>query len=136
MTSDGAVVAEKHSDSGTSTSGAIVWLTRNGQTLSQINGDDEIGDFTPFRYDDRQYCSHVFSLSEGSLTRTPNGCFPQFHPSVDDLQFVRPDALAGSYSRCMKVIGVLEGDMTYVNLNVQCEPQPGGRRGIYDGVVI
>ena len=93
----------------------------------------EIRDFTPFGYDDRQYCSPGFDLPVGSLMRTPNGCYPEYHTSADDLEFVRPEALADSYSKCMKVIGILEANTTYMNQSPKCEPQLG-RRGIYDGV--
>src|SRR5262249_1594467 len=33
-------------------------------------------DFSPYGYDERQYCSPGFDLPVGMLSRTPHGCFP------------------------------------------------------------
>lgn len=87
-------------------------------------------DFIPFGYDERQYCSPGFDLPVGSLTRTPYGRYPQYHTSADDLDFVRPEALAGSLRLYLEVMNVLEGNRRYRNLNPKCEPQLG-RRGLY-----
>jgi aminopeptidase-like protein len=98
--------------------------------LGRCGEDFEIFDFSPYGYDERQYCSPGFNLAVGSLTRTPHGRFPQYHTSADDLTFVRPDALAGSLRLYLSVIGVLENNARYLNLNPKCEPQLG-KRGLY-----
>jgi aminopeptidase-like protein len=90
----------------------------------------EIREFTPYGYDERQYCSPGFNLPVGSLTRTPHGEFPQYHTSADNLDFVRPEYLAESFEMYWKVICVLEENRRYLNQNPKCEPQLG-RRGIY-----
>ena len=42
------------------------------------SGDDyEIVDFSPYGYDERQFCSPGFDLPVGCLMRTPHGRFPQ-----------------------------------------------------------
>lgn len=87
-------------------------------------------DFVPYGYDERQYCSPGFDLPVGCFMRTPNGRFPEYHTSADDLDFVTPASLADSYGRCLEILEVLEHDGRYVNLNPKCEPQLG-RRGIY-----
>jgi aminopeptidase-like protein len=87
-------------------------------------------DFSPYGYDERQYCSPGFNLAVGSLTRTPHGRFPEYHTSADDLNFVRPGALAGSLSAYLAVLGALEHNARYVNLNPKCEPQLS-KRGLY-----
>jgi len=87
-------------------------------------------DFSPYGYDERQYCSPGFNLAVGSLTRTPHSCFPQYHTSADDLTFVRPEALAGSLGAYLAILRVLENNARYVNLNPKCEPQLG-KRGLY-----
>ncbi len=92
-----------------------------------------IRDFTPYGYDERQYCSPGFDLPVGSLTRTPNGEYPQYHTSADDLDLVRPECLAQSVRRYLEVFEVLEGNALYVNLSPRCEPQLG-RRGLYDAL--
>jgi aminopeptidase-like protein len=90
----------------------------------------EVHDFTPYGYDERQYCSPGFNLAVGSLTRTPHGRFPQYHTSADDLEFVSPDALAGSLAAYLSVLRVLESNGRYASVNPKCEPQLG-KRGLY-----
>ena len=91
----------------------------------------EVLEFSPWGYDERQYCSPGFDLPVGSLMRTPNGKFEQYHTSADDLDFVRPAALADSLAAYAAVLDVLENDRRYINLTPRCEPQLG-RRGLYD----
>ena len=90
----------------------------------------KIVEFSPYGYDERQYCSPGFNLPVGSLMRTPNGCFPEYHTSADNLDFVKPASLADSWEKCRSVVEILEGNRTYANQNPKCEPQLG-RRGLY-----
>jgi aminopeptidase-like protein len=101
--------------------------------LAHSGEDYEIRDFTPYGYDERQYCSPGFDLAVGSLTRTPQGEYPEYHTSGDDPGLVRPDRLVDSIRRYLEVFEVLEGNLTYVNLSPKCEPQLG-RRGLYGKV--
>lgn len=93
-------------------------------------GPHTLTDFVPYGYDERQYCSPGFDLAVGCLTRTPNGRFPEYHTSADNLAFVRPEALEDSLEKCLRIVEVLERDDVYLNLNPRCEPQLG-RRGLY-----
>jgi aminopeptidase-like protein len=93
----------------------------------------ELMDFTPYGYDERQYCSPGYDLPVGSLSRTPYGRYPQYHTSADDLSFVRPAALADSYATCLAIFDVLDGNGTYRNRFPKGEPQLG-RRGLYEAV--
>lgn len=90
-------------------------------------------DFSPYGYDERQYCSPGFNLPVGNLMRTPNGCFPEYHTSADNLEFVLPESLADSWEKCRSVMETLEGNRTYINQNPKCEPQLG-RRGLYRAI--
>ena len=90
-------------------------------------------DFSPYGYDERQYCSPGFNLPVGNLMRTPNGCFPEYHTSADNLDFVKPTALADSWTKCCAIVEILEGNRTYINQNPKCEPQLG-RRGLYRAI--
>jgi aminopeptidase-like protein len=90
-------------------------------------------DFSPYGYDERQYCSPGFDLPVGCFMRTPNGKFPEYHTSADNLDLLRPGALADSWFRCLQVFDLLEDNHTYVNLNPKCEPQLG-RRGLYSTI--
>jgi aminopeptidase-like protein len=87
-------------------------------------------DFSPYGYDERQYCSPGFNLPVGCLMRSHYGEFPQYHTSADDVDFVDSAALAESLMTLTSVIDVLEQNGTYLNLNPKCEPQLG-RRGLY-----
>ncbi len=93
----------------------------------------EVLDFSPYGYDERQYCSPGFNLPVGSLTRTPHGRFPQYHTSADDLDLVRPEALSGSLAAYLSVFQILENNVGYINLNPKCEPQLG-KRGLYRAI--
>lgn len=90
----------------------------------------KILEFSPFGYDERQYCSPAFNLPVGLFMRTQHGKFPEYHTSADNLDFVKPLALAESFGRILELLYVLEGNATYVNLNGKCEPQLG-RRGLF-----
>jgi aminopeptidase-like protein len=89
-----------------------------------------IEDFSPYGYDERQYCSPGFNLPVGSLTRTPFSRYPEYHTSADNLDFVRPTSLADSLEKYLAVIDVLENNKTYLNTHPKCEPQLG-KRGLY-----
>ena len=94
-------------------------------------GARAIRDFVPYGYDERQYCSPGFDLPVGCLMRTPNGEFPEYHTSADNLDFVRSESLENSLTHALAIIEILEHDDLYINLNPKCEPQLG-RRGLYD----
>ena len=96
-------------------------------------GDLEVQEFSPYGYDERQFCSPGFNLPVGRLSRTPHGRFPEYHTSADDLDFVRPSQLAGSFAACLAILEVLEGDDVYVSQNPKCEPQLG-KRGLYHAI--
>jgi aminopeptidase-like protein len=90
----------------------------------------EILEFSPYGYDERQFCSPGFDLPVGCLMRSVWGEFPEYHSSADDLTLVTPAALADSLRTCVNVIEVLEHNRTLVNTNPYCEPALG-RRGLY-----
>jgi len=92
-----------------------------------------IVDFSPYGYDERQYCSPGFNLPIGCFMRTPHGQYPEYHSSADNLDFIRSESLVQAYMRCLQVFELLEGNRVYVNQNPRCEPQLG-RRGLYRAV--
>ncbi|MDZ4722482.1 MAG: DUF4910 domain-containing protein [candidate division Zixibacteria bacterium] len=99
-------------------------------TLSHSGQQYEVHDFSPYGYDERQYCSPGFNLAVGSLTRTPHGRYPEYHTSDDNPGFVTAEALADSLDKYIEVIDLLESNYTYLNTNPFCEPQLG-KRGLY-----
>ncbi|MFE9674443.1 DUF4910 domain-containing protein [Streptomyces sp. NPDC006259] len=92
-----------------------------------------ITEFTPYGYDERQYCSPGFDLGVGSLSRTPYAGYPEYHTSADDLALVSPEAMADTLSVCREAFAVLDRNRRYVNLSPYGEPQLG-RRGLYDAL--
>jgi aminopeptidase-like protein len=103
------------------------------QALRDAGQDCKTLEFSPFGYDERQFCSPGFNLPVGCLMRTPHGCFPEYHTSADDLSFVRPEKLAESLLRCRDIMRLMDSDRTLINLNPHCEPQLG-KRGLYGSI--
>lgn len=86
--------------------------------------------FEPWGYDERQFNSPGFDLPVGLLTRTPNGEYPEYHTSGDDLDFVDPAAMADSLEALEEIVTIFDGNRTFRNLSPFGEPQLG-RRGLY-----
>ena len=89
--------------------------------------DGSSREFTPFGYDERQFCSPGINLPLGCLMRTPNAEFPEYHTSADDLSFIRPSMLAESLQLCAELIEMLGANHYYVNTSPMCEPKLGSR---------
>lgn len=98
-------------------------LTHSGRPFQVL-------EFSPYGYDERQYCSPGFNLPMGRLSRTPHGTFPEYHTSADNLDFVTPDSLAQSFSASCAILALLQRNHTFVNVSPKCEPQLG-KRGLY-----
>jgi aminopeptidase-like protein len=90
----------------------------------------EILEFSPYGYDERQYCSPGFNLAIGCLMRSVWGTFPEYHTSADNLDFISAEQLARSLRVCIGIVDVLENNKRCRNLNPYCEPQLG-RRNLY-----
>jgi aminopeptidase-like protein len=90
-------------------------------------------DFSPYGYDERQFCSPGFNLPVGCFMRTPHGRFPEYHTSADNLEFINPKYLQDSFDKCLSIFDVLEHNRTYINQNPKCEPQLG-KRGLYGSI--
>ncbi|OLF15799.1 DUF4910 domain-containing protein [Actinophytocola xanthii] len=93
----------------------------------------EMRDFSPYGYDERQYCSPGYNLGVGSLTRTPYAGYPEYHTSGDNPDFVSPEAMVDTLAVCREAFAVLDRNRTFVNLSPYGEPQLG-RRGLYDSL--
>ena len=101
-------------------------LQRSGQ-------DYEVQDFSPYGYDERQFCSPGFNLPVGCFMRSPHGTYPQYHTSADNLDLVQPQYLADSLSKILAILQILENNKKYLNQNPKCEPQLG-KRGLYSAI--
>lgn len=104
-----------------------------GHALRHSGHEHELLEFSPYGYDERQYCSPGFNLPVGCLSRTPHGKFPEYHTSADNPEFVRPESLAQSLDLYATVLSILERNRTYVNTKPYGEPQLG-KRGLYRSI--
>jgi len=98
--------------------------------LGHSGEPSEVLEFSPYGYDERQYCSPGFNLPVGCLMRSVWGTFPEYHTSADNLDFIRPQQLAQSLRVCASIFDVLENNRSYLNQNPCCEPQLG-KRNLY-----
>ncbi|MFZ2102818.1 MAG: DUF4910 domain-containing protein, partial [Oricola sp.] len=101
--------------------------------LQHSGFDPVLLDFSPYGYDERQYCSPGFNLPVGLFQRSAFGTFPEYHTSADNLDFIAAEHLQASFDLIMKVIEIAEEDCTPLNLSPKGEPQLG-RRGLYSSI--
>jgi len=110
--------------------------SRRGDTLidraaSYVLGrSGNIADFVPWGWDERQFNSPGFDLPVGSLCRSREGEFEEYHSSADDLELVRPEQLEAALDSVLEILDVVETDRRYLNLAPKGEPQLG-KRGLY-----
>ncbi|SEB29721.1 aminopeptidase-like domain-containing protein [Amycolatopsis tolypomycina] len=95
--------------------------------------EHRVVDFSPYGYDERQFCSPGFNLGVGSLTRTPYAGYPEYHTSADNPGFVSPAAMEDTLGALLEAFAVLDRNRRYVNLSPYGEPQLG-KRGLYDSL--
>ncbi len=80
--------------------------------------------------DERQYCSPKINLPIVSIMRSKYGTYPEYHTSLDNLNFISKEGLFGAYEIIFKFLNVIEHDRIYEPLYT-CEPQLG-KRGLYN----
>jgi aminopeptidase-like protein len=104
------------------------------RVIEQINIESperiQMRNFSPYGYDERQFCSPGFNLAVGSLTRTPHGQYPEYHTSADNLDFISGESLARSLELFTEVLEILDQNRYWRNMNPDGEPMLG-RRGLY-----
>ncbi len=101
-------------------------LRHSGQAFDML-------EFSPYGYDERQYGSPGIALPVGCLMRAIHGTFPEYHTSLDNCDFVTPEALDQSFRLLVDLIGLLQRNATYRRVDGRGEPQLG-RRGLYRAI--
>lgn len=101
--------------------------------LQMSRETSEIVDFSPYGYDERQFCSPGFNLPVGCVMRTHHGHYPEYHTSADNLDFLSMDALKDSIAKCALAVKILDTNTRYLNQNPKCEPRLG-KRGLYTSI--
>lgn len=65
--------------------------------------------------DERQYCSPGFNLPVGQLSKGLDGGFIQYHNSLDNIDFIKPEHLIRSANEIERILKAIEIDGYYVN---------------------
>jgi aminopeptidase-like protein len=87
-------------------------------------------DFDPYGYDERQFGSPRIDLPVGRLTRVPNGEYPEYHTSADNMELIDAGSLQEALTVCIEISQEIESADIFSNLSPCGEPQLG-KRGLY-----
>lgn len=82
--------------------------------------------------DERQYNSPGVELGITGFCRTKYWEFPEYHTSLDTIDFINSKGLQGSFNIMKQVLDAIEHNYFY-KTSVPCEPQLG-KRGLYPAV--
>jgi len=99
--------------------------------LKDAEGAPRILDFSPYGYDERQYCSPGFDLAVGSFQRSRWGEYAAYHTSADNLDFIDGTHLEDSLRLIARMLDMIDADIAWKSTMPYGEPQLG-RRGLYD----
>jgi aminopeptidase-like protein len=104
--------------------------SQSGQTISDKLAEFALRDsgkkfvqypFTERGSDERQFGSPLVNLPVATIMRSKFGTFPEYHTSMDNLDFVNGENLAESLTLLDYLVEIHEGNEVYVNV-VSAEP--------------
>src|SRR5438034_10558118 len=78
------------------------------RALKDSGAPYERTDFSPYGYDERQFCSLGFNLPMASMTRTPWGRYPEDYSWADDPGRIVPEELDDSFNTYLSVLNILK----------------------------
>lgn len=84
--------------------------------------------------DERSYSGPGFRIPVGTIAKDKYYEYPQYHTSLDNLDFVKASAIIETLDLYLHAIEILEQDRTYVSQLPGGEPQLG-KRGLYPQAV-
>jgi aminopeptidase-like protein len=102
-------------------------------TIQQMSPQSRVLPYSPYGYDERQYCSPAFNLPMGRLTRSTNGGYPEYHTSADNLDLISEDALSDSISAVVRILADIESSDRFISIAQEGEPRLGPR-GLFRSV--
>jgi aminopeptidase-like protein len=82
-----------------------------------------VREFVPWGTDERQFCSPGFDLPVGTLTRTPNGEYAEYHTSADNLDLIGAEHLADTLSALTDIVDLIDADLRLIRTEPRGEPQ-------------
>src|SRR5439155_23302466 len=82
----------------------------------------EVRPFEPWGTDERQFNSPGFRLPVGVLSRSPNGTYPEYHTSGEDLSFISGRNMADTLSALRAIVSEVDGAEIYVRVDPNGEP--------------
>ena len=80
--------------------------------------------------DERQYSTPGLRIPMGTICKDKYFEYDYYHTSLDDLSFIRPEALVETLKAYLHVIAAIEDNQIYRSLNPIGEPMLG-KRGLY-----
>ncbi len=86
--------------------------------------------FEPQGSDERQYSSPGFRIPIASIHKSKYHEFPEYHTSLDNLDYIKAEYLVKTLEIYLRVIDTIDNNTTFTSRNPHCEPQLG-RRGLY-----
>ena len=95
-----------------------------------LDREAKVVDFTPYGYDERQFCSPGIDLPVGRLTRSSNDAYPEYHTSADNLDLLDAGSIAESIRALAGIFGRLEANRLYRSCSAKGEPRLG-KRGLF-----